>query len=916
MSAHPDEPSTRSRSPMARDAEDRLVEVSGDSPLARPRRRSIELPASTRASRSRRTRQQLEHLYEISKVLVRFESAEQTVPEVLGIASGAVPMELALVMLDVGSSGRPRVISWRAGGVSPTHLDAARAPGEAALAYFHDEMGARPGHGASPAARLVSEAKLAATGGGPQPIALPLVVAGGRAFGVVELESSAPLDEIDLVFVAAMVNQLAVALDRQAAVDARQAAAEASRAASQLAESLARRSQRRAERREAEAVHLRERYQALVDNLDHAFVWVADVDSLAVSYVSARVEDLLGEPVSAWEARRFLDHIHLDDRAHARAQLERVRREGGDLGFEARFVARDGSVRWFHTGVHLTASVGAQFQGVSVDVTDLKEASLQAIERFEFNRALTESMGEGVVAVDMEGRVTFLNDAGSSLLAWRAEDALGQGFAAVTGIQRAGGAPLTPGELPVDRVIASDTAIVCQEHLFVARNGSAFPVGYTAAPVRRDGVVVGAVLVFQNVLELQRSEKLQRFLSETGALLATSLDYRRTLASVVQSAVPLLADVCLIEELQDDGRIERVEILFADPRQQHLADRVRLFAPQADWATPGARALRSGESILVPVARPDELAHDEAHEAVLRECGVRSLMVVPLQARGKALGAITFVTTDSNRVYAPRDLALAEEVARRAAYAMENARLYESAQRAIRARDDVLAVVAHDLRGPLGNILMNAALLQQAPSGPSPAPRTRGIAAIERAAIGMKHLLGDLLNASAIEAGQLRLDLQPCDVGELLEEATDLHRADAVQRGLELVCQGARSDVEIVCDRDRVLQVLGNLIGNALKFAREGIIAIKAEQRGSDVVFSVSDQGSGIPAADLPHVFERYWQAGETARLGSGLGLSIVRGLVEAHRGQVWAESQPGSGSTFSFSIPLSPSTGPASAAS
>lgn len=898
MSPQRNQPGNEPERGIARGTEDLPVAV--DAPAARERP----------TSRSRRARWQLEHLNEIGKLLIRFESAERTAQEVLEVAGHALPLDVALVVL-IGLSGKTTVISWLARGVSQAHVAAARVPGEAALAYFHDEMGARPGHGRAASARLIAEAELAALDGGPPPIALPLVAAGGSAIGVLQLRTRAPLDETDLAFVATVADQLAAALDRQTEIDARQAVAEATQAASRAAEDLARQAQRRAERREAEALQLHGRYQALIDNLAHAFVWVVDAESMVLTYVSARVQGLLGEPAASWVGGRFFDHIHPDDRAHVRAQFERVRREGKGRGFDARFVAHDGSVRWFHTGVHLTESVGAQFHGVSVDVTGLKEVSLRAIERFELNRALTDSMAEGVIAVDTDGRVTFLNRAGASLLGWRSEDALAQPFAAVSGIQRPGGAPLDPDESPVERAIADDAEVRCDDHLFATRGGPAFPVTYTGAPIRRGGAVVGAVLVFQAGPDRQRGERLLRFLSATGGLMSTSLDHRGTLTAVVRSAVPLLADLCFIEELQEDGRVERVEILFADPRQQHLADRLRQFASQRDWGTPGGRAMRTGRSILVADPQPDEIAHDQDHAAVVRACRLRSLMVVPLRARGKMLGAITFATSDSGRRYGPRDLTVAEEIARRAAYAIDNARLYESARRAIRARDEVMAVVAHDLGGPLGTILVNADLLQLAAPSLSPEVRGRSLAAIERAATRMKHLIGDLMDASALEAGRLRLERGACDVGALLEEATDLHQAAVSRAGLELVCQGPDDDVELDCDRDRVLQVLGNLIGNALKYSGRGAITVKAERAGDDVVFSVADQGEGIAAADLPRVFDRYWRAGDLDRPGSGLGLSIVKGLVQAHGGRVWAESEPGRGSTFWFSIPGARSPGP-----
>jgi signal transduction histidine kinase len=404
--------------------------------------------------------------------------------------------------------------------------------------------------------------------------------------------------------------------------------------------------------------------------------------------------------------------------------------------------------------------------------------------------------------------------------------------------------------------------------------------------------------------EAKRSEQTQRFLSETSAVLFSTLEYGKTLEAVLRAAVPLLADMCYVDEVAEDGRIQRLAV--ADPTNQHLADQIRKLPPRPEW--PPSQVLRSGTSILLEkVTSFETIAQDQVHAAFLKAAGVQSMMCVPLVARGRTLGALTFVAAESAGRYSARDLELAEEVGRRAALAIDNARLYEQAQRAIQARQDLLAIVSHDLRNPLGTILMNTAMLLNASSpGESEAPGRRPIEAMQRAADRMNRIIADLLDLASIEAGRLTVEKKEHAVSSLVQEVFELHEPIAAQKKLRLERELLSEPFDIHCDRERVLQIFGNLIGNAIKFTPEGgTIKVRAEQRGEGALFSVADTGSGLSPDELPHVFDRYWQAKKTARLGTGLGLSITRGLLEAHGGRIWAESRLGEGTTFFFTIPL-----------
>jgi signal transduction histidine kinase len=256
---------------------------------------------------------------------------------------------------------------------------------------------------------------------------------------------------------------------------------------------------------------------------------------------------------------------------------------------------------------------------------------------------------------------------------------------------------------------------------------------------------------------------------------------------------------------------------------------------------------------------------------------------------------------------------MAEELARRASLALDNAQLYEVAQRAIRARDQVLGVVAHDLRSPLGTILMQGQLLRR-PDG-SPERTTRRAAdIIERGACRMNRLIQDLLDVTRMENGRLVIEQASLGTKPLLLEAVESQKTLAAAGALALELDLEDDLPDVWGDRDRLLQVLENLVGNAAKFTGpEGSITLGARARGREVLFWVKDTGSGIEEGDLPHVFERFWQAKDApVSRGAGLGLPIAKGIVEAHGGRIWVESARGRGTTLFFTIPTADACDPA----
>ena len=296
-------------------------------------------------------------------------------------------------------------------------------------------------------------------------------------------------------------------------------------------------------------------------------------------------------------------------------------------------------------------------------------------------------------------------------------------------------------------------------------------------------------------------------------------------------------------------------------------------------------------------------------------CPGCSVLVVPLAAEDSILGALVLLRRADESAFEHgvvtrvRTLGdLASLSLQRLIALAESERRRTEAEAAVRSRDEVLSIVSHDLRNPVSTVAMSASLLQDASIVLTEEQRQTQLAVIARSAHRMNRLIQDLLDVARIEGGRLTISCRCEDPGALATEACEAFRSIAAQRGQSLECHIAPQLRPVLADRDRVLQVLSNYLNNAVKFAPEGgrisLRAVPDDERG--MIYSVSDNGPGVAPEDLPRLFGRFWQAKRTAHLGSGLGLAIAKGIAEAHRGRVWAESTPGKGASFHFALPRS----------
>jgi signal transduction histidine kinase len=399
----------------------------------------------------------------------------------------------------------------------------------------------------------------------------------------------------------------------------------------------------------------------------------------------------------------------------------------------------------------------------------------------------------------------------------------------------------------------------------------------------------------------------QRFLGDASRLLAESMDYQATLRTVARLAVPDIADWCVVDLIQDDGQMTRVAIEHRDPTRLALAHKLQeSFPPKVGAAAGPAHVVHTRQTEFEPhvsKATLEEIAPEAERRGILGALGMNSYISVALDTRGRVLGTITFFT-ETGRALSPDDVVMAEDLARRAATAIDNAWLYDQAQRALRVRDDMLAIVTHDLRTPLSAIVTAAAIQIASASDDDVGRRVRQRAeTVRRAADHMGRLVRDLTDIGQMDAGRFAINRSTQDVTALVREVVDTLQPGATQHGSELRAEIAGTIPPVGADGDRIVQVLSNLVTNAVKVGAPQV-TVRVENRDNEVLFSVADKGPGIRNEDLPHMFDRYWRGKTAGYKGTGLGLPISKQIVTSHGGRIWIESQIGVGSTFFFTLP------------
>jgi len=515
---------------------------------------------------------------------------------------------------------------------------------------------------------------------------------------------------------------------------------------------------------------------------------------------------------------------------------------------------------------------------------------------------------DAIISVDESKRIVHFNHGAEEIFGYRAEEAIGQHLAELL-------PPRTRAMHDAHmRRFASGPEVARRmgerrEIFGLRKNGEEFPAEASISKLEMPTGILYTV-VLRDVTERKRADEDERFLSAASTELGKSLELDDALRVAADLPVPRLADAALIDFAVGADVYRRVASMRQRPDLAPSLTALAALPLTVDSPSPIIDVIRRGRAERVPSVDDAWLEANEEPTLIpeWRRLGARTLLIVPLTAGGQALGALTLISVDG-RSFGVEQQALAEKYAGVAAGALANAKLYGIAQRANRARDEVLGVVSHDLRNPISAIAMCARALEQTGPGDE-AARQQLLLTIRESTEWINRLIQDLLDVAVIESGKLSLQLREQEPAPLALQARHMFEVEAAGHDIRLEAKIATNLPLVSADGARIVQTLGNLLRNAIKFTPNGgRISIGVSDGGGRVEFSIEDSGPGIPLENQARLFDRYWQSSNGARArGTGLGLSIAKGIVDAHGGEIWVRSTPGQGSTFTFAIPAAPS--------
>jgi PAS domain S-box-containing protein len=527
--------------------------------------------------------------------------------------------------------------------------------------------------------------------------------------------------------------------------------------------------------------------------------------------------------------------------------------------------------------------------------------------------AIVESSDDAIISKDLNGTIMSWNRGAERIFGYEAAEMIGKSIRTI---------------IPDDRQIEEDHVLERVgrgeriEHFETIRKtkqGQLIPISLTVSPVRdSSGTIVGASKIARDISERRRAEEIAErakrqalLVAQVSAVLTQSREIDLTLQGLTNVLVPGIADWCVIDVIRD-RQIVRPAVVHVDRRRIELVNVLRDKYGDTDSPFNPSYVMRTRKPAFLPVIT-ETIIEDSAQGNPLRieacrELGLAAYISVPMIARGRTFGSLTMAMAESGRRYSDHDLQLAEDIAVRAAMAIENAEAYDQLDHANRLKDEFLATLSHEMRTPLNAVLGYARMLRARTLTDERVPRALDV--VERNATALTQIVEDVLDVSRIISGKVRLQVQPVDLRQVVLDACETVRPAADAKNLKMQTIVDSYIPPIAGDPDRLQQVVWNLVSNAVKFTpARGRVQVQLLPINSHVEVVVSDTGIGIRPEFLPHIFERFRQAegGTTRRHGGlGLGLAIARHIVEMHGGTIDVASDgEGKGSTFRVKLPI-----------
>src|SRR2546421_759814 len=545
-------------------------------------------------------------------------------------------------------------------------------------------------------------------------------------------------------------------------------------------------------------------------------------------------------------------------------------------------------------------------------------------------RALIENSSDAVALVSHEGLFTYVSPSVQKILGFTPEELLGRNTLELFPPDN-----LLAALKQYDSVARTPGLTVTVEHTCIHKDGSLRWVESTTTNHLHDPTIQGFVANFRDITERkklqddmwkseQQLQERQRILDQVSNLVVSSLDQQITLTEIAQQLVPSLADYCRIAILDEQHEIQEIAVNHTDPDKVALVQ--ALYDQYKDQAEPVygvQKLLRTGKPELISNVSQDVLAHIQVHPDmldILRELAMKSYMGVPLIARDRIIGAITFSSVRPSREYTKADLYFAQELARRIASALDNVHLYRQAQAEIRERknaeealresearkDEFISMASHELKTPLTSLKGFTNLLQRRLSKQGDMQALHFLTRMEEQLDKLTKLVSELLDVTKMQTGKLEFREERFFLNELVRQTLENLQGTTETHHLQLE---EVIDVQVPGDKDRLGQVLINLLTNAIKYSPEAdtvIVRVSADEHNA--IVSVQDFGIGIEETHQEKIFERFYQVNDDTEKtfpGLGIGLYISSQIVRGHHGLLWVESAKGAGATFYVSLPL-----------
>ena len=676
-----------------------------------------------------------------------------------------------------------------------------------------------------------------------------------------------------------------------------------------------------AERQAAEAQRARETMLRLAQRAGGIGVFDWDL-AAGTARCSAEFFAMFGLPEleGSMTAEQWNRYLHPLDRERMTAHLARALEGVEPAAADYRILTEDGRTRWLtYSGqLHHTPAGHLRLLGTVVDITARKDAEEELRRRDERYRAFVSTSNEAIWRFELTERVCTAWPAEQQVSAFfeygylaECNDAMAQmyGFESAQELVGVTLSDMMSPSVEANReflrmFVESGYRLTAHESQEIDRNGRPKFFRNSLVGIVEGDQIARAWGTQTDITDLKIVQERESFLARASAALASSLDYRATLATMADLALSFLADWCAVDMFVDDTNVERLAMAHRDPDVlEAMLTAQKVWEPRLEGTL--AEVQRTHQPLLIRRIADATLAEStrsSGQVALLHALGLTSIIVAPFVVRHRVLGAITLAVSGATRTYEDADVRMAEELAHRAAIAIDNARLFEEAQAASRAKDDFLARLSHELRTPLNAVLGWTLMLR----GSTDTARVdRGLDIIDRNGRALTRIIEDLLDFSRNVRGGLRLEPVPTDLCDVAREAIASVEPVARQKGVSL-----HLTVEQVCmvagDPARLQQVAWNLLTNAIKFTPSGgRVSVRVRPGAEGVQLRVRDTGEGIRPELLDAIFDPFRQGEPHGTPGLGLGLAIVRQIVEAHGGTVEARNTTESrGATFEVWLP------------